>query len=166
MSASVAIRPVRLADAGAIQAIYAPLVENTTISFETTIPTVADMKGRIRACRKTYPYLVAERRGVVVGYAYAGSHRTRVAYRHSVDVSVYVVEAARGSGIGKALYMELFGKLARAGFHAAFAGIALPNPASEALHQSVGFEPVGIYREVGFKFGTWHDVRWWQRLLA
>lgn len=166
MSSSAAIRPVRMADAGAIQAIYAPPVENTTISFETTIPSVAEMESRIRAHQETYPYLVAERQGVVVGYAYAGSHRTREAYRHSVDVSVYVAGTARGSGLGKALYQALLGKLAQANFHAAFAGIALPNPASEALHRSVGFEPVGIYREVGFKFGTWHDVRWWQRLLT
>lgn len=115
---------------------------------------------------KTHTYLVAERQGDLAGYACAGPHRTREANRHSVDVSVHVAETARRLGIGKVLYTELFGSLAQAGFHAAFAGIALPNTASEALHYRAGFAPVGVYKEVGFKFGTWHDVRWWQRLVS
>ncbi len=163
---SLTIRAARSGDAGAIHAIYAPLVENTIISFESQVPSIDEMARRIRATLKTHPYLVAERNGRIAGYAYAGPHRTRNAYRQSVDVSVYVAEAARGLGMGKALYTDLFGELAKAGFHAAFAGIALPNPQSEALHRSVGFVPVGTYKEVGFKFGTWHDVRWWQRLVA
>ncbi len=114
---------------------------------------------------EAYPYLAAERQGRLLGYAYAGPHRTRPAYRRSVDVTAYVAEEARGEGIGKALYGELLAALAEAGYHAAFAGIALPNPASEALHKAAGFELVGTYREVGFKFGRWHDVAWWQRLI-
>jgi L-amino acid N-acyltransferase YncA len=161
----VLIRPARKDDAGAIQVIYAPLVEHTAISFEETAPTVAGIAGRIVSTLKTHPYLVAEQDGLVVGYAHAGPHRTRAAYRYSVDVSAYVSETARGLGIGKILYCKLFEALAQGGFHAAFAGIALPNPASVALHRSAGFVPVGIYRQVGFKFGRWHDVGWWQRLV-
>ncbi|MEM9104638.1 MAG: arsinothricin resistance N-acetyltransferase ArsN1 family B [Pseudomonadota bacterium] len=166
MVLSLDIRTARPDDARAIHAIYAPLVENTIISFETDVPSIDEMEDRIRKTLMTHPYLVAVRQGQLAGYAYAGAHRTRSAYRLSVDVSAYVDEATRGKGVGKALYLALFDKLDQAGFHAAFAGIALPNPASEALHRCVGFVPVGIYKEVGFKFGTWHDVRWWQRLVA
>lgn len=163
---SLDIRTARPDDAGAILAIYAPLITDTIISFETDVPSIEEMEGRIRNTLETHPYLVAEHQGELAGFAYAGPHRTRNAYRLSVDVTVYVAEAARGKGIGKALYSALFENLGEAGYHAAFAGIALPNPASEALHRSVGFEPVGTYKEVGFKFGTWHDVRWWQRLVV
>jgi phosphinothricin acetyltransferase len=102
----------------------------------------------------------------VAGFAYGGPHRTRAAYRWSVDVTVYVAEQARGHGVGRALYGALLPALAERGFHAAFAGIALPNPGSVALHEAVGFTPLGVYREVGFKLGRWHDVGWWQRLLT
>ena len=166
MSLSLDIRTARPEDAAAIHAIYAPIVEHTIISFETDVPSVQDMESRIRNTLQTHPYVVAELEGRFCGYAYAGPHRTRSAYRRSVDVTVYVAEASRGMGVGKALYAQLFEELAQTGYHAAFAGITLPNPASEALHRSVGFEPVGIYKEVGFKFGTWHDVRWWQRLVG
>lgn len=160
------IRSASIADASAIQAIYAPFVERSAISFEDNPPSVEEMARRIARSLEAYPYLVAERAGKIVGFAYAGPHRTRSAYRWSVDVSAYVAIAAQRSGLGRALYHELFSRLADRGYHAAFAGIALPNPASIALHQALGFEPVGVYREVGFKFGRWHDVSWWQRLLT
>ena len=159
------IRSAGVKDAAAIQAIYAPIVERTAISFEDAPPAAAEIARRIVRTLEAYPYLVAERDGQLLGFAYAGPHRARPAYRHSVDVTAYVAEAARRQGVGKALYDALLAALADAGYHAAFAGIALPNPASEALHKAVGFEPVGIYREVGFKFDRWHDVAWWQRLL-
>jgi len=101
----------------------------------------------------------------VKGYAYACRHRERAAYRYSVDVSVYVAQDARNAGIASALYETLFAQLAQRGFHRAFAGIALPNQASIALHRRFGFEPVGIYKEVGRKFDRWLDVSWWQKAL-
>lgn len=165
MLPEITLRPANTADAPSIHQIYAPIVEHTTISFEEILPSADEIAKRIENSLPTYPYLVAERQQKVVGFAYAGQHRTRSAYRFSVDVSVYTADTARRSGVGKALYNELFATLAERGFHAAFAGIALPNPASLALHQAMGFEPVGIYRQVGFKFGQWHDVSWWQRLL-
>ncbi len=165
MPLKTVIRSASVADAPSIQAIYAPYVEWTIISFEEVPPSVEEMALRIAACLEAYPYLVAEREGRVVGFAYGGRHRTRPAYRWSVDVSIYVAEHERRSGIGRALYDDLLSKLADQGYHAAFAGIGLPNPASIALHEALGFEPVGVYREVGFKFGRWHDVGWWQRLL-
>lgn len=160
------VRPATVADAAAIQAIYAPIVEKTVISFEETSPTTAQTAERIAAISQSYPYLVAERDGQVVGYAYAGRHSERAAYRLSVDVTVYIAEQARASGVGRTLYSALLPMLAERGFHAAFAGITLPNTGSVALHERMGFKPVGVYREVGFKFGQWLDVGWWQRLLS
>jgi phosphinothricin acetyltransferase len=159
------IRSATAADAPAILAIYAPVVRDTIISFETEIPTVHEMADRIDTTLKTHPYLVAHANGAMAGYAYAGHHRARSAYRWSADVTVYVAPEARRSGVARALYGRLLPMLVEREFHAAFAGIALPNPASVALHEAMGFVPVGIYREVGFKFGRWHDVGWWQRLL-
>ena len=159
------IREATALDAEVIQAIYAPAVTESVISFEEVAPSVAEMAARIEAYGRDYPYLVAERDGLVVGYAYGSKHRERAAYRHSADVAVYVAQAARGSGVGRALYDDLLPRMAAQGVHAAFAGITLPNAGSERLHESVGFELVGIYREVGFKFGRWLDVGWWQRRL-
>jgi phosphinothricin acetyltransferase len=165
MAETTTIRSATVADAASIQALYAPFVERTTISFEDLPPTVDEIAARIAASLETHAYLVAERDDAILGFAYASQHRTRSAYRFSADVSVYVVDHGRRSGIGRALYHDLLSRLTALGFHAAFAGIALPNPASLALHRALGFEPVGVYREVGFKFGRWHDVSWWQRVL-
>jgi L-amino acid N-acyltransferase YncA len=159
------IRSASIEDAAAIQRIYAPIVAETTISFEDVPPTVEEMAARIASILQTHPYLVAVNDGTVCGYVYASAHAGRAAYRHSVNTTVYIAQEAQRSGVGRALYTALLPELKRRGFHAAFAGIALPNPASVALHESVGFEALGVYREVGFKFGRWHDVGWWQRLL-
>jgi len=150
----------------AIAAIYAPIVESTSISFELSPPSVARMRGRIMTTLPDLPWLVSEdARGSVNGYAYASKHRERPAYQWSVDVTAYVREDSRGTGVGKLLYLALFEELAALGYFQAFAGIALPNAASVALHKAVGFEHIGIYRKVGFKLGAWHDVGWWQREL-
>lgn len=164
MTNTLTIRTAKVADAAAIQAIYAPIVEDTAISFEEVPPSIAEMRERIATTMRDYPYLIAERNGEVIGYAYASQHRSRAAYRWSVDVTVYIADQAHRKGIGRALYSRLIAELTERGFHAAFAGIALPNPGSVAL-ESMGFTPLGIYREVGQKFGQWHDVGWWQRLL-
>lgn len=160
------VRSATLADASRIAAIYAPIVRDTAISFEEEPPPVEEMGRRIEAILPTHPYLVAERAGRVVGYAYGSQHRARAAYRWSAEVTVYVDADERKSGVGRVLYEHLLPALSARGFHAAFAGTALPNDASIALHCSMGFEPIGIFREVGFKFGTWCDVAWWQRLLS
>jgi L-amino acid N-acyltransferase YncA len=159
------VRTARAEDAAEIQAIYAPIGEQTPISFETEPPTVVEMAERIVSTLKTYPYVVADRDGTVLGYAYASAHRTRRAYGTSVDVTCYVAERGRRQGIGRALYADLLAALASAGYHAAVAGITLPNAASVGLHEAMGFEKVGVYREIGFKLGAYHDVGWWQRLL-
>ena len=163
---TVRVRTARVGDAEAIQAIYAPVVRETAISFEDVAPTPEEMADRIGATLRAFPYLVAEDASRVVGYAYAGPFARRAAYRQSVETSAYVAEDARGRGVGRALYEALLTTLTDRGFHMAFAGIALPNPSSVGLHEAVGFEAVGVYREAGFKFGRWHDVGWWQRRLS
>lgn len=160
------VRAAATGDARAIAEIYRPIVESTTISFEEVAPDEPEMARRISETASAYPWLVAESNDTVLGYAYAGRHRERSAYRYSVDVSVYLAEEARGRGIGSALYAELFEELNRRGFHRAFAGIALPNDASIALHRRFGFELVGVYSEVGRKFDRWLDVAWWQRAVT
>jgi L-amino acid N-acyltransferase YncA len=159
---------IRLAtphDAAGVQAIYAPVVRETAISFELEPPTVEDMQQRIGEVVERMPWLVCEHRGQVLGYAYAGPHRVRAAYQWSVDVSVYIDAQARRSGVGRGLYRSLFAVLVMQGFYHAYAGITLPNPASVGLHELLGFEPVGVYRTVGYKMGAWHDVGWWQLAL-
>jgi phosphinothricin acetyltransferase len=162
----VHIRLAESADAEAIAAIYTPIVERTHISFEERVPDVQEMRRRIAAHAGKYPWLVAIENGTLLGYAYAGAHRSRAAYRWSVDASVYVAEHARGHGIAKALYTELFERLKRQRFRNVFAGIALPNDPSIALHRSFGFTHVGVYRSVGYKLGAWRDTSWWQLRLT
>ncbi len=153
-------------DAEAIAAIYAPIVRDTPISFELQPPDAAEMRERIVATLARLPWLVSlDARGAVNGYVYATRHRERAAYQWAVDVSAYVRADARGQGVGKRLYARLFELLVDLGYYQAFAGIALPNEASVALHESMGFERIGIYRDVGFKFGVWRDVGWWQKSL-
>jgi len=154
------------ADAAAIHAIYAPIVRDTVISFELEPPGVAEIARRIDATLAKYPWIVHEDRDGIAGYAYAAEHRERLAYQWSVDVSCYVHERARRRGIGKALYEALERVLRAQGFCNAFAGVALPNVASIALHESVGFAALGTYRSAGFKRGAWHDVVWLQCPLS
>ncbi|MEW5508614.1 arsinothricin resistance N-acetyltransferase ArsN1 family B [Pseudomonas antarctica] len=165
MSITIDVRVATTADALAIQAIYAPMVERTAISFEQEPPSIGEMAQRIETTLPVYPYLVAEREGKILGYAYASSHRAREAYRWSVDVTVYVAPSAHRSGVGRALYDRLLTLLECQGFHAAYAGIALPNAGSVGLHEALGFQHIGTYPEVGFKHGKWHDVGYWRKAL-
>jgi L-amino acid N-acyltransferase YncA len=153
-------------DAAACAAIYAPHVEGSPVSFEERAPDAVELAARIRRVAATHPWLVAELDGEVVGYAYACRHQERPAYRWAADVSVYVAAARTGQGIGRRLYMELFERLRRQRFRLACAGITLPNPASVALHESLGFAAVGVSRGIGWKQGAWRDVGWWQLELA
>ena len=159
------VRLARADDAAACAAIYRPAVENSWVSFEEVAPDAAAMRDRIVSTGATHPWLVYED-DAVLGFAYASKHRERAAYRWSVDVSVHVDAGARRRGVGRALYAVLFRILERQGFHRAYAGIALPNDASIALHRAAGFNYVGVYTEVGFKNGAWGDVTWWQRPIA
>jgi phosphinothricin acetyltransferase len=159
------IRPATVEDSAQIAAIYAPFVEHSHVSFEENAPDAAEMRERIASYTEKYPWLVAEERGQILGYAYACAHRSRAAYRWSVDSAIYVRESAQGRGVGKALYSELFRILKLQGFRSVYAGVSLPNDASIALHRSLGFAEVGIYRRVGYKDGAWRDTLWWQLQL-
>src|SRR6478609_3022531 len=172
------IRSVTVDDAPALQAIYAPYVAETIISFETTPPTVEEVAARIQKTLAKYPWLVYEIETrepkdlepkdqeskdnvtgkptvcpTIAGYVYASSHRERAAYQWSVDVSVYVHPAYQRRNIGRGLYTALFDLLRAQGYVNAYAGISLPNPGSVGIHTALGFEPVGIYRQVGYKMG-------------
>lgn len=160
------IRLARADDAAACAALYRPSVDGSWISFEEDAPDAAAMRDRIATIGATYPWLVYVDGDELLGYLYACKHRERAAYRWSVDVSIQVRDGMRRRGIGRALYAVLFRILERQRFHRAYAGIALPNDASIALHRALGFTYVGVYTEVGFKAGSWHDVAWWQRAIA
>ena len=153
-------------DAADVLAIYAPIVRDTAISFELVPPTVTQMQERIESTLDQLPWLVAEEAQHVIGYAYASRYRQRAAYQWSVEVSAYVREDARRGGVARALYRALLGILEDLSYRTALAGIALPNEASVAFHESMGFTRAGVYHNVGFKMGTWHDVGWWQLPLA
>lgn len=160
---------VRLAtedDAEAVQSIYAPIVRDTAISFETEPPSVAEIRQRIVSTLERLPWIVYDSNGRVRGYAYASPFRARAAYQWSVEVSVYVEPGSHRSGVGRALYVSLLERLRDQGYFNAYAGMTLPNPASAGLHRALGFEPVGVFRNAGFKFGAWHDVGWYQLSLA
>lgn len=160
------IRQAIPSDAAHILAIYRPIVEQTAISFEYDAPDCEEISRRITSTLDTHEWLVASDEHGIAGYAYASQYRSRQAYCYSVETTAYVHERYRGKGIGKSLYNALFSSLNCLGFHSAYAGIALPNPASIALHKAVGFESIGVFQSAGFKFETWHDMSWWQRKVA
>jgi len=153
------IREATPADAAACAAVYAPYVTDSIISFELRAPTASEFQQRMRAA---HLWLVAEEAGEICGYAYGSAHREREAYRWAADVAIYVERSHQGRGLGRALYTRLFDGLRDRGFCVLCAGVALPNPASEALHRSLGFSEVGVYRRIAFKFGEWIDTRWYQ----
>lgn len=163
---TVTLRLAAPSDGEAIARIYRPAVVERATSFELVAPDGSEMARRIADLLPHFPWIVAEREGSVIGYAYAGRHRDRAAYQWSCDVSAYVGESVQRRGIGRTLYEVLFAHLVLQGYRNAYAGITLPNEASVGLHERVGFTLVGVYRKVGYKFGRWHDVAWYERQLA
>jgi phosphinothricin acetyltransferase len=160
------IRLATAADGPALAEIYRPAVTDSATSFELDPPDGDEMARRVAGIMEQTPWLVLERDGVVLGYAYASLHRARPAYQWSVEVSAYVHHDARRLGVARALYTSLFAALVVQGFRNAYAGVTLPNAASLRLHTAVGFTPVGVYRGIGYKQGEWHDVGWFERALA
>lgn len=162
----MSIRHAISADANQICEIYNHYIANTVITFEEEFISPEAMAARIESYTKIYPWLVCEVDNKIVGYAYATKWRERAAYRHSVEITVYVKNSLGGRGYGKALYAELLGRLEAMGCHLLLAGIALPNEASIGLHESFGFTKAAHFSEVGFKFGQWVDVGYWQKKIA
>ncbi|WP_439026445.1 GNAT family N-acetyltransferase [Haloarchaeobius sp. DT45] len=161
----VSIRPATRDDAAAIHDIYAPFVAETAVSFETEVPSREAIAERITDTQTQFPWLVCERDGAVAGYAYGHAHRGRGGYRWSAESSVYVAEDHRRRGVARGLYESLFAVLAVQNYVNCYAGIVLPNDASVAFHESMRFEPVGVYENVGYKDGAWRDTLWMRRQL-
>jgi L-amino acid N-acyltransferase YncA len=149
-------------DAARCAAIYAPFVTESAISFEEVAPDAQALARRMQRIVQTHPWLIAECDGAVAGFAHGSPHRDRAAYRWAADVAVYVDTQQQRRGAGRALYEALLPLLARQGLYVACAGITLPNDPSVALHEALGFRPIGVYRRIGFKHGAWRDVGWWQ----
>ena len=162
MAPSIRLATVR--DAGAIAAIYRPYVEQSRISFEEDAPDADEIARRLES--PVHPWLVVEEDGRVLGYASTSPMRSRPAYRWSVESGIYLDPVAHGCGLGRRLLGAHLELLEGQGFVTVIAGIALPNPASVALHERLGFALSGIERGVGFKLGEWVDVGRWQRDLA
>lgn len=159
------IRLAKLSDAKQIADIYNYYVENTFVTFEEQSLSEQEMRQRIESKLKKYFFLVWEEDGEILGYAYADEWKTRCAYNYTVESSVYLKQEAAGKGIGTKLYTKLLELLKEKGIHIVLAGIAIPNDASIALHEKLGFEKTGQLKEVGFKADRWIDVGYWQYTL-
>lgn len=158
---NLVVRPAEAADAGALAEIYAPSVLQRPTSFELRAPDAAEMAARLARVTAAWPWFVAAEGGVVLGYCYASAFAEREAYRWSVTTTAYVRDGHHRCGIGRAMYGRLLDALRRQGAVRAFAGITLPNEGSVGLHRAMGFEPVGLYPQAGFKLGRWWDVAWY-----
>lgn len=156
------IRLATEADSASILEIYKPFITDTVITFEYDVPSLADFSKRISRIQKKYPWLVCEIDGDIVGYAYASPFHERAAYDWSVDFSIYINPKYHGKRVGKALYCALVDLLKLQGYCNAYALVTLPNVKSEGIHESFGFKTVGVCKNVGYKFGQWRDVKWFE----
>lgn len=159
------IRTATPADAPVIARIYAPFISDTIVTFEEVAVSAQEMEQRIRQVMASYPWLVYEEEGLVIGYAYGTQWRQRAAYRHTVETAIYLAPEALGRGVGRTLYQALLDDIRERDCHVAMGVIALPNPGSVALHEKLGFAKAAHFAEVGYKFGRWVDVGYWQRTL-
>lgn len=162
---TVQIRPADLADAAAMLEIYAPYVEQTTVSSEYIAPSLEEFRGRIRTFSEKLPWLVCMVDGRVAGYGYASPHRTRAAYQWSVETSIYVSPDFHRHGIARALYSALFELLRMQGYYNIYVGITSPNERSMKFHKAMGFIISGAYQNSMYKFGQWRDVLWMGKQL-
>ncbi len=165
MSNTFHIRLIEDKDVEDVLSIYRHYVEHTAISFEYSCPSTSEFSERIRNTLQEFPWLVCVSDGTVIGYAFAHKHRPRTAYQWSSESSIYLSPAFQTKGIGRVLYQTLFDILRMQGYYSVFAGVALPNEKSVGLHQRLGFEDIGIFKNVGYKNGTWLDTRWFQLVL-
>jgi L-amino acid N-acyltransferase YncA len=162
---SISIRPVKISDADFCLGLYSKYVVGSAVSFELEVPSQEEFSNRIDTISKRFPYLIAEENEHRVGYAYASAYRDRLAYQWNVEVSIYVEEQNKKSGVATALYTQLFSELESIHICKAFAVIALPNDASVGFHNKMGFEKFATYKNVGFKLNQWHDVLWMEKTI-
>lgn len=160
------VRDAQMTDVAALLEIYAPYVQNTAITFETSLPSVEEFTKRIVSVQQDFPYLVAQEGEEILGYAYAHAYYGRAAYAWTVEVSIYIRQDVRKGGLGSLLYDELERRLAQQGVLNFLACISLPNDASISFHQKRGYEEVGHFKQVGFKLDRWHDIVWLQKRIG
>jgi phosphinothricin acetyltransferase len=156
------IRLVNLADVSTIRSIYAHYVWLTNITFEYEVPSEMELNARIEGILARFPWLVAELDNQIIGYAYASTFRYREAYDWSAETSIYLRNDCQGRGWGTKLYQTLLDVLAGQGFVKAIAGVTIPNLASENLHTRLGFQEVGIFSQIGYKFQEWHSIKFYE----
>lgn len=161
----IIIRPANESDAPAMLALYAPYVEQTTVSSEYVAPTLEEFLGRLRTYTEKTPWLLCEIDGKLAGYGYASPHRTRAGYQWSVETSIYVAPEFHRRGVARALYSALFELLTVQGYYNIFVGITSPNERSIKFHTSMGFVISGAYQDSMYKFGLWRDVLWMAKSL-
>ncbi len=160
------IRAAELSDAEVLVKIYNPYIKETTVTYEYEEISAEEFRARMEAVMPRYPYIVAEEKGEVLGYAYGSPYHVRAAYQWDCDLSVYVRKDARGKGIGKVLFSKLLDILTKQGYVNAYSFIDSPNPMSEAIHKKFGFAEIGCLHKAGFKFGRWLDMKLWGKRIA
>ncbi len=162
---SFIIRPVTLEDASAILEIYQYYINDTWVTFELEVPTLEDFTARIQSISNSYPYLVGELDGKVVGYAYSSKYREREAFRYSAEISIYLDRYAQSKGYGKLLFTKLLEATKEQGYHSVVSAISLPNEKSIRLHREFDFTEIGVFHDSGYKFDQWVDVIWFEKIL-
>lgn len=165
MNKTAVIRLVSEDDCASMLDIYAPYITGTFITFECQVPTVQEFAKRVRSISEIYPWIVCQIDGCLAGYAYASRHHERVAYQWSVNLSVYIKNEYQRKGLARALYTTLFDLLRHLGYFRGLACITHPNSKSEGFHRDFGFKQVGLYHNVGYKLGRWHDVAWFEMAI-
>lgn len=166
MKESFVIRRAGAGDAAALLEIYRPFIMDTVVTFEYDVPTVDEFAGRITDTLADFPYLVCERDGKPVGYAYAHHIRERAAYDWAVELSIYLAPAAQGQGVGTVLYQCLIDLLDMQNIRILYGCVTLPNEGSRRLHEKLGFVLTGVWHGSGWKFEGWHDVGWFEKRLG
>ncbi|WP_373482979.1 N-acetyltransferase family protein [Acetobacterium sp.] len=166
MQADITIRIAKAADIEAILGIYAPYVRETAITFEYTVPTIEEFRERMRKTLTKYPYLVAVQEAELLGYAYASEFKNRAAYDWAVETTIYVKSDSRNSGVGKKLYQALEEVLKQQNICNLYACIAYPNPGSIGFHEHLGYQTIGHFSKCGYKFDTWYDMIWMEKMIA
>jgi phosphinothricin acetyltransferase len=164
--ANYTIRHAKTEDAQALLTIYAPYVTDTPVTFEYEVPSLGEFTGRIQSVSADYPYLVCERDGTPIGYAYAHRYKERAAYQWDAELSVYLSGESRGRGLGKAFYAALIEILRLQNIKNVYGCVLCPNESSERLHESFGFARVGVFHSTGYKCGAWRDVVWFEKQIA
>lgn len=166
MQSDITIRIARESDTDELLAIYAPYVKETAITFEYTVPTHEEFRDRIRKTLAKYPYLVAVQDAEILGYAYASEFKNRAAYDWAVETTIYVKQDSRKSGVGKKLYQALEEVLKQQHICNLYACIAYPNPGSIGFHERLGYQTIGHFSKCGYKFETWYDMIWMEKMIA